>query len=95
VKVATNQREKRRSRDLSCRLEPQEGKKLAGQVRGAPVLGGYMNVACGLAKTAYGERERKERIAWKGKRKERKKGMEKGRDGVVASVTKASLVTGG
>jgi hypothetical protein len=54
-----------------------------------------MNVARGLAKTAYGERERKGRIAWKRKRKERKKGMEKGTDGVVASVTKASLVTGG
>jgi hypothetical protein len=64
-------------------------------VRGAPVLGGYTKVAHGLAKTAYGERERKERKAWMGKRNGKKERHGKGRDGVVASVTKAGLVTGG
>ena len=86
----SRQPEENGAEDPSCRLEPQEGKKLARQVRGAPVPGGYTKGARGLAKQlerkGKKEMEResdvekkkgKGRKAWKGGRKERRNGERK------------------
>ena len=78
----SRQPEENGAEDPSCRLEPQEGKKLARQVRGAPVPGGYTKGARGLAKQLErkGKKEMERESDVEKKEGEREKGMERGKE---------------